>query len=82
MRVILLTDSDDKSLMIATKKLIRTIIPNVVVKPIPMKRTNIAQWWADNKPSKLMTIEPSLYDQGWNDCVDYILSNEEDEDNT
>lgn len=81
MKIIVLTDSTDVQLLVTTKKLFRTIFDNVIVKQIPMKRINAANWYENNQPytSKMVTYEPSQYDEGWNACVDYLLSDDESE---
>lgn len=81
MKIIILTDSTDTELLVSTKKLFRTIFDNVIVKQIPMKRVNVAKWYESNQPyaSKMVTYEPSQYDEGWNACVDYLLSDDESE---
>ena len=43
--------------------------------PIPARRETLINWYAiggDNIP----THEPSQYDMGWNDCVDFLESEE------
>lgn len=78
MKIIILTDSNDMGLLIGTKKLFRTIFDQVIIKAIPMKRMNVTEWMGKDK-TVLKTYESNEYDHGWNDCVDYILSEDEHE---
>ena len=46
------------------------------LRPMPMKRDTLINWYAiggDNIPTR----EPSQYDMGWNDCVDFLESEDE-----
>lgn len=47
------------------------------LKPIPMKRTSIAEWFANNK-LYMKTYEITEYDKGWNDCVVFLEGGEYD----
>ena len=50
-------------------------LSNREVRPMPLRRTNIAQWYANNKPY-MVTYDPTDYDKGWNDCVDFLEGEE------
>ena len=47
------------------------------LRELPRKRETQVLWYGEDKKPYLVTHEPSEYDEGWNDCVDFLLGEEE-----
>lgn len=53
--------------------------PFVDVRPFPMKRQSAVDWLHhDTQTVAVITHEPSDYDKGWNDCIDFLEGEEHD----
>ena len=47
------------------------------LRELPRKRKTQVLWFEEDKKPYLATHEPSEYDRGWNDCVSFLLGEEE-----
>ena len=52
-----------------------TLLP--CLKPIPSKRETVVHW-KNIGGIDILTHEPSEYNKGWNDCVDFLEGDEND----
>lgn len=46
------------------------------LRPMPMKRWSAVDWLHHESQTAVKTHEPSEYDKGWNDCVDFLEGEE------
>lgn len=56
----------------------RNDIDNCPLKPMPMKRRSAVDWLHHESMTAVKTYNPSEYDKGWNDCVDFLEGEEYD----
>ena len=57
------------------RKDLRIHIDRAEVRPLPYKRRSMVNWASSQSydcETKIVTHEPSSYDQGWNDCVEFL----------
>lgn len=48
------------------------------LKPMPMKKASLEKWFAEGG-TYLYTYNPNDYDKGWNDCVEFLEGDMQDD---
>jgi hypothetical protein len=48
------------------------------LKPMPMKKASLEKWFAEGG-TYLYTYNPNDYDKGWNDCIDFLEGDMQDD---